>query len=344
MNSVREYFNLYGRRRAIQLAPGTHYPITLEVEQMPGKDLTMRGLQENVEGLAIEYRGHKEDLVAFGCIPGEVLAQAQYNRFQDDPRGAILHVESKAGPGHRGAVEITYYTQSRLFAATLPGVGEYCTDWITGLKGRPQLRIAGDYTRRISGTGLRGREQPKAAADFLAKLSMSPTAQSRPPIFDRYPELVAALNEAQAKQWPVYPLKNLCGFLSRFGYRFPDMQILWLRPFGNDECTGGEWSLVGLLCTEEAALKAGFVTPEALPQGRKRICVSESPFDDGRGLLVTRRSGGLVEINARVPPNAPVAHPLAFFSAPNVYRKEAPPYLRLVVDNTQLRFGEETLS
>lgn len=341
MNSVREYFNLYGRRRAIQLAPGTHYPITLEVEQMPGKDLTMRGLQENVEGVAIEYRGHKDDLVALGCIPGKLLARARYNCFQDDPRGAILHVESKAGPRHRGVVEITYYTQSRLFAATLPGVGEYCSDWINGLKGRPQLRLAGD----ISDASLRGREQLKAAADSAAELGMSTTAQPRwPPILDRYPELVTALNEAQAKQWPVYPLKNLCGFLSRFGYRFPDVQILCLRPFGNDECTGGKWSLVGLLCTEEAALKAGFVTPEALPQGRKRICMSDSPFDDGRGLVVIKRSGGRVEINARVPPNAPTDHPLAFFSAPSIYRKEAPSYMRLVVDNTRLRFGEEKQS
>lgn len=162
---------------------------------------------------------------------------------------------------------------------------------------------------------------------------MNTAAKPLPRIIDRHPELVAELAKAQANDWPLYPLKNLCGFLLRLEHRFPAMRVLWLRPFGDSELTGGEWSLVGFVWSAQAILEAGLLSPEAMPQGRKRICSSTSADAEVSVATVARSKGSFVQVSLRLPPSLSADHPLAFFSATNVRRKAVPPYLRLVANN-----------
>ena len=148
IRAVHEFFCSNGRCREVQLADGPRYPVRLCVEQLPeGLDERSRGAGD-ASGLWIRYRGHKEDLVALGCISRERLAGARYDRYENDSRGAIRYVESKAAPGRRGVVELSYFAQSRSFAGMLPGVRTYCADWLEALPGRPRLRLVVDNARK----------------------------------------------------------------------------------------------------------------------------------------------------------------------------------------------------
>jgi len=153
---VHEFFCLYGRCREVQLAGGIYYPILLSIEQMPtgieilGVAVARLG-EVATEGpaLRIKYRGHKDDLLALGCISPAGLASAQYDRYEYDPRGAVLYVENKAAPGRRKMIELSYFAQSRAFAGMLPGVRTYCGDWLQALTARPMLRLVIDNTRTL---------------------------------------------------------------------------------------------------------------------------------------------------------------------------------------------------
>jgi len=49
----------------------------------------------------------------------------RFDHFADDGHGGLLYVTSKAGPGRRGQIAVSYYTNNRAFAATLPGVRDH---------------------------------------------------------------------------------------------------------------------------------------------------------------------------------------------------------------------------
>lgn len=148
IRAVQEFFCVYGRCREVRLAEGPRHPILLSIEQMPAGIAILGRIAINAPGLRIKYRGHRDDLVALGCISTERLAAAAYGRYEDDSRGTILYLEKKAGPGRRGVIELSYFAQSRAFAGMLPGVRTYCADWLETLSARPKLRLVVDNTRR----------------------------------------------------------------------------------------------------------------------------------------------------------------------------------------------------
>jgi len=150
IRGVREFFSVNGRCREVQLADGPHYPVLLSVEQLPGATGMTGGRASLPSGLRITYRGHREDLVALGCIPAARLAAAVPGRLYEDPLGALFCVEARNVPGRR-LIEVTYLTQSRPFANALPGVRTYCTDWLGLFTGRPRLRLVVDNNRRELG-------------------------------------------------------------------------------------------------------------------------------------------------------------------------------------------------
>ncbi|HEY6484723.1 MAG TPA: hypothetical protein VIY54_14450 [Steroidobacteraceae bacterium] len=146
IRAVQEFFCTYGRCREVQLTDGPYYPVLLSIEQMPGGVAMLGEDAAHTPALRITYRGHRESLIAFRCIPRERLAHARYGQYEIDPRGAILHVESKAASGRGKLLELSYYVQSRTFAAMLPGVRTYCADWLEALTARPKLRLVVDNT------------------------------------------------------------------------------------------------------------------------------------------------------------------------------------------------------
>ena len=130
----------------MQLADGSHDPVRLSVEQMPD-GIGLRGAAATPT-LRIEYVGQRKDLIALGCISRDTLARTHYDRYTDDPRGGVLRVTSSTDPRRRGMLRLSYFAQTRLLAAMLPGVGSYCADWLQALPGRPRLRLVIDNARR----------------------------------------------------------------------------------------------------------------------------------------------------------------------------------------------------
>lgn len=148
IRAVQEFFCAYGRCREVQLSDGSRHSVLVSIAQIPG-GIEMRGRgATNASGLRITYRGHKESLVALGCISREALAAARWGRYEHDARGAILCVESKTAPGRRRFLEVSYFTQFRSFAGMLPGVRAYGAEWLQTLTARPKLRLVVDNTRR----------------------------------------------------------------------------------------------------------------------------------------------------------------------------------------------------
>lgn len=146
IRAVQEFLCAHGRCRELQLADGPHYPVLLSIAQLAAGVGMSGGGTTRAPALWITYRGHREDLIAHGCISRERLAAAGYGRFENDTRGATLHVQSKAAPGRRRMLELSYLTQSRTFAAKMPGVRLYCGDWLQALRERPPLRLIVDNT------------------------------------------------------------------------------------------------------------------------------------------------------------------------------------------------------
>jgi hypothetical protein len=139
IRAVQEFFCMDGRCREVKLADGPHYPVLLSIEQIK--------MSDHAAGLRIKYRGHKEDLIALGCVSRDRLASVRYGQYQGDPRGAVLHVERKSAPGRRRMIEVTYFAQYRAFAGILPAVRTYCADWLEALAARSMLRLVVDNTR-----------------------------------------------------------------------------------------------------------------------------------------------------------------------------------------------------
>lgn len=148
IRAVQEFYCVYGLCREVQMADGPHYPVLLSIEQMPYGVQVLGVSVISAAALRIKYRGHKEDLVALGCISRDRLASTRHGRYEDVLPGALLHVESRTAPARRRMIELCYVTESRSFAGTLPGVRTYCPDWLAALTARPTLRLVVDNTRR----------------------------------------------------------------------------------------------------------------------------------------------------------------------------------------------------
>lgn len=151
IRGVREFFSVNGRCREVQLADGSHYPVLLSVEQLPGATGMPGSRARHLPGLRITYRGRRDDLLALGCIASVRLAAATLGRHYDDPLGALYCVEARNAPGRRRLIEVTYLTQARPFANALPGLRTYCADWLAIFTGPPRLRLVVDNTRRELG-------------------------------------------------------------------------------------------------------------------------------------------------------------------------------------------------
>lgn len=143
---IVESFRIFGLERQVRLAEGAHGPVTLRVELISAADMREYWHLKAAPGLSIAYRGHKDDVVALGCISADALASTRYDRHHGDVRGGLLHLASRAGRGKRGQVEVQYYAQTSLLAGALPGVREHCADWIVALTARPGLRLIVDNT------------------------------------------------------------------------------------------------------------------------------------------------------------------------------------------------------
>lgn len=164
IRTVQEFFCAYGRCREVTLADGSHYPVLLSLEQVQG-NVPMPGPgAAATPGLRIRYRGHREDLIALGCISRDTLANARRSRYEADPHGVMLWVESKPAPGRRRMIEVLYFAQSRSFAGMLPGVRAYCADWLEALPARPMLRLVVDRTRCEPGNPPANRQLSRRAA------------------------------------------------------------------------------------------------------------------------------------------------------------------------------------
>jgi hypothetical protein len=111
-------------------------------------------------GAEVRYRGHRDDLVAAGCISREVFARTRYGHFDHEgERSALLVIFSKAAKGKRGWVQVSYYVHRRAVAAALPGFLDLFPEGLprcaprdrdglnAWLSQRPRLRLVVDNTR-----------------------------------------------------------------------------------------------------------------------------------------------------------------------------------------------------
>ena len=117
---------------------GVHGPVTIAVAAMSQQSLqTYYHLDAKSAGLSIRYRGHKEDLLAAGCVKFVGCMR----HFHADGHGGVWYLSSKAGPGKRGFVRISYYTSNRSFAGSLPAVRMMFPDLLSKLDTRPRLQL-----------------------------------------------------------------------------------------------------------------------------------------------------------------------------------------------------------
>jgi hypothetical protein len=105
-------------------------------------------------GAYVRYRGHKDDLIAASCVSAELLASGSYTDFNPIDERTLVTLESKAGPGQRGWLEVCYLAVGRPFAEAFPGVRELYPEGLprtwppdSGQARRPRLRLVVDNTR-----------------------------------------------------------------------------------------------------------------------------------------------------------------------------------------------------
>lgn len=127
-----------------ELVAGIHGPVTIDVRVESQQALkTYHHLDAKSDGLSIHYYGHKDDLLAAGCMK----FSGYFGRFHDDGHGGAWWIASKAGPGKRGFVAVTYYTWNRAFAVSLPGVREMFSEELSQLAAHRSLRLVVDNTK-----------------------------------------------------------------------------------------------------------------------------------------------------------------------------------------------------
>jgi len=94
----------------------------MDIRQLSRRNLETYYCLYGSAGVYVQYLGHKKDLAAAGCVR---LNGVRYHRFNDDGHGGLLYVSSKAGPGKRGQIAVSYYTNNRAFAGSLPGMRDH---------------------------------------------------------------------------------------------------------------------------------------------------------------------------------------------------------------------------
>jgi hypothetical protein len=135
---------LAGREQGT-LLDAPHGPITISVEALSKHSLEVYWSHPTERGgIGVQYRGHKDDLAAAGCLK---FGLERYDRFLDDGCGGFWWVTGKAGPGKRGFIAVNYYACNAGFAASLPGVRERSQQILSHLGTRPHLRLVVDNTR-----------------------------------------------------------------------------------------------------------------------------------------------------------------------------------------------------
>lgn len=149
--------------RRSQLPPGVHGPISVWVNLVRQREFEyyyhIKAEYPGQVGAYVSYRGHKDDLIAASCVSAELLASGSYTDFNPINERTLVTLESKAGPGTRGWLEVCYLAVGRPFAEVLPGVRKLYPEglphtWppdrdglLAGQTRRPQLRLVVDNTR-----------------------------------------------------------------------------------------------------------------------------------------------------------------------------------------------------
>jgi len=106
----------------------------MDIRQLSRRNLETYYRLYGSAGVYVQYLGHKEDLAAAGCVR---LNGVRYHRFNDDGHGGLLYISSKAGPGKRGQIAVSYYTNNRAFAASLPGMRDHFPKALASMTRRP---------------------------------------------------------------------------------------------------------------------------------------------------------------------------------------------------------------
>lgn len=119
------------------IGTGAHGRIELRAEIIAPARMTCYYHTAPLPGLSLSYRGHRDDLVAAGVISLEQLRE-RFNHYHDDGHGGLWFLESKAGPGKRGWLEVRYHLVSRARAQQLPGVQAFCAEELTALTEPPE--------------------------------------------------------------------------------------------------------------------------------------------------------------------------------------------------------------
>jgi hypothetical protein len=121
-------------------------------------------------GVDVQYRGHIEDLLAAGCMR-VCLNGVRYGRLYDDGYGGLFAVSGKAAPGKRVVapchIAVSYCTNNRGFAASLPGMRDHFPQLLHTMTLRPVLRLVGSPGRRL--------RSPAATLNALCDLMTLPS-------------------------------------------------------------------------------------------------------------------------------------------------------------------------
>lgn len=140
------------QRQKEVLLDGTYGPVTIRVEALSTHGLHVYGpyfRHPPARAISVKYRGHKDDLVAAGCLK---FVTRRFDRFEDDGHGGFWFIESKAGPGRRGFRGVEYFVCDSAFAASLPGVRDLFPQDFARLAAG-QLRLVVDNTREVTTRG-----------------------------------------------------------------------------------------------------------------------------------------------------------------------------------------------
>ena len=145
----------------VPLRTGAHGPVVMEIRRLSRRTLENYYRLYGSAGVYVQYLGHKKDLAAAGCLR---VNRVRYHRFNDDGHGGLVYVSSDAGPGKRGQIAVSYFTNNRAFAASLPGMRVHFP------------KVLQSMTRRLVGSPSVRPRSPAAALnalydDFLERLA-----------------------------------------------------------------------------------------------------------------------------------------------------------------------------
>jgi len=150
MSAAREVDTAHGLVRLL-LTTGLHGPVAMTVWQRSREQLETYYLLYGSAGANIKYRGHMEDLLAARCVRVQ-LDGLRHGRFSDDGHGGVFALSGKSAAGKRVIaprhVALSYVTNNRALAASLPGMREHFPHLLQTMRSRPVLRLVGSSKRR----------------------------------------------------------------------------------------------------------------------------------------------------------------------------------------------------